>query len=306
MTETPNPPTDDQTIDEVLADEPQNGPSISEDGERASALDPQRANMLAARRRPTVVVLAGAVGSGKTSIYAAIYERLGKGPFAGWMFAGSQTIPGLEQRCHWWRIESERNEPRMEHTRSESLPWLHIRIRDVERKSSANDLLMGDFDGEVFQDVLHGRAKAEDLKYLRRADHVGVVIDGARVADPTGRANERQQTQYLLDGLLAPGALASPRALSLIISKMDLVEDLKASERSDVEVWLEDLNRFANARTGLSVPLMRLAVRSESSRFPLGHGLETFLGVLFLRPALKIGQEAEAYQSVTSIGRFSA
>jgi hypothetical protein len=194
----------------------------------------------------------------------------------------------------------------MEHTRSGSLPWIHIRIRDVERKLPANDLLLGDFTGEVFRDVLYGRLKAEDLKYLRRADHVGVVVDGERIADPAERAAERQQTQYLLEALLTPRALASPSALSLIISKMDLVEELGSSDRAEVEVWLEDLNRFANRLTGLSVPLLRLAVRSESSRFPLGHGLETLLDVLSLRPALKIGERAEPYEPVTSMGRFKA
>src|SRR4051812_32115915 len=67
-------------------------PVPGDDAPRPLALDNPEANELASQRRPTVLVLAGGVESGKTSIYAAIYERLNRGPFAGRLFAGSLTI----------------------------------------------------------------------------------------------------------------------------------------------------------------------------------------------------------------------
>src|SRR4051794_23643425 len=116
MTETLPPDEDRRSIDALLEEQARegldDGPAVSE---RPLALDTDDANALAAERRLTAVVLAGPVGTGKTSVYAAIYERLSRGPFGGWAFAGSRSIPGLEQRCHWWR----RGETYMEHTRAE-------------------------------------------------------------------------------------------------------------------------------------------------------------------------------------------
>jgi len=299
------------SLDEVLADVEQEATEApeaggTESGERPNALDAEQANELAAMRRPTVLVLAGAVGSGKTSVYAAIYERLGRGPFGGWLFAGSRTIPGLERRCHWWRVESGSEEPFMEHTRAEDLPWLHIRLRDVEMKSGAWDLLLGDFDGEYFEQILDGRRSATELPFLRRADHVGLVVDGAKIADPTARSAEKQQASYLLGALLVPEALARPRALSVVVTKTDTLEGLTTAQRAAAETALEEITAMATERAGEAIPLVRLAVRSGISAFPLGHGLETLLELLALNPSLRIGADPPPYEPTTGLARFKA
>src|SRR4051812_6581560 len=66
---------------------------------RAHALTDRQASGLSARERATVIVLAGAVASGKTTLITALYERFGHGPIAGHRFAGSLTLPGFEARA---------------------------------------------------------------------------------------------------------------------------------------------------------------------------------------------------------------
>jgi hypothetical protein len=314
MTESsePAPPEDAPSarIDDVL-DTPETGAEAAGEtgaeeplGSRATALDAPEANALAARRRPTVLVLAGAVGCGKTSVYAAIYERLGRGPFGGWMFAGSRTIAGFEQRCHWWRTSSGGSEPYMEHTRANDLPWLHIRLRDSESREPARDLLLGDFDGEFFDQLADNRMQPSELPFLRRADHVGLVIDGEHIAKVTARAAERQQTEYLLERLLIPDALAGTDALSLIVTKSDCLA--RSRDAEGAESCLAELNQRASKLAGRPVPLLRLAVRSQDPQFPLGHGLETLLEMLGLRPALQIAADPEPYEPATALGRFRA
>ncbi len=192
----------------------------------------------------------------------------------------------------------------MKHTNRRSLPWLHISLRDALLSAPPREFLFGDFDGEVFEEVLTGRVPANDLPYLRRADHVGLVVDGASVADLTQRDAELQQLMYLVRELLTGHALVGPRALSLLITKFDVVEELNAVERGRIEAWMENLNVAVNEVAGVEVPLLRLAVRSESAKFPLGHGLETFLEVLALRPALHVVHQAPAFVPTSALGRF--
>ncbi len=312
MTDDPEAPAAEDApstrIDEVLEDtddvQELQGSQEEQTAERSTALDTAQANRLAARRRPTVLVLAGRVGCGKTSVYAAIYERLGRGPFGGWMFAGSQTIPGFEQRCHWWRTTSGGTELYMEHTRADDLPWLHLRLRDAEQRHAPCDLLFGDFDGELFDQLADGRVKASQLPFLRRADHVGLVIDGAHIADVTLRTAECQSIEYLLNSLLSPGGLAGPETLSLILTKTDCLE--QSEDLPQAEEALLELNRNADTQAGRRVPLLRLAVHAADPKFPLGHGLETLLELLSVRSLTQILSAPATHEPASALGRFRA
>jgi hypothetical protein len=315
MSDGPNAPSEAEaaSIDEVLAQEK---PSSSDDqsidlesglgtlGERASALDSTEANALAAENRPTVLVLAGSVGSGKTSVYAAIYERLGRGEFGGWMFAGSRTIAGLEERCFLWRTDSGNVVPAMEATRGNALPWLHIRLRDVERRGPARDLLMGDFDGERFDHVADGTIDPLTLPFLRRADHVGVVIDGKKIADRTQRVAVRNDVLNLLKALLKPGALAGMPSLFLVATKVDEFEKFGDAERRAANDALAAVEREASSVVGNPIPMLRLAVRSHVPDFPLGHGLESLLEMLLVHGHVHILNPPSTYKPSSALGRF--
>lgn len=289
-TQPPPPPA----IDEVLREESSQSGKPSTSG-RSSALDTPEANVIAGRIRPTVLVLAGGVGSGKTSVYAAIYERLGRGPFGGWTFSGSTTIPGFESRCFHWRVNSGRSSPYMPHTSADALPWLHLSLRDVGDERLRLNLLLGDFDGELFEKVLDGRTPSTELPFLFRADHVGLVVDGDRFADPITRAAEVQRATDLISGLALPGGLADTTVLSVVLTKLDILHNLAASDRADAETKLEGLTNTISRIAGVDVPLLRLAVRSKTSAFPIGHGLEMFLERLAVRPAIQVGQRAPIY-----------
>jgi Double-GTPase 2 len=255
-------------------------------GERPTALGSEGANRLCARRRQTVVVLAGSVATGKTSVYAALYERFGRGPFGGRLFAGSTTIPGFEKRCHGWRIASGYSEPKMEHTKLGDLQWLHMQIRDSEREHPTQDLLFGDYNGEIFDGMASGAES--DYSFLRRADHVGVILDGGKLCDPTQREATLQRTIYLLDELKKPGRLAEPGVLFVVLTKLDLFVDGPDAERERAEEAIEQVMERVREVTGEEPPLLRLAARSESDRFPVGHGLNELLDLVTEEPAAHV------------------
>lgn len=311
MSEEPSVSSDSETasIDDVLAQETATDAQAGEDesafsAERASALDSDGANSLAAERRPTVLVLAGAVGSGKTSVYAAIYERLGRGEFGGWMFAGSRTIAGLEERCFWWRTDSGNPTPAMEATSANALPWLHIRLRDSERRTPARDLLLGDFDGERFEHIMDGTTDPTTLPFLRRADHVGVVIDGAKIADRTRRVAERHDVLNLLKAIRKPDALAGEESLFLVATKVDEFERFEDDARRDANNALAAIQSEAASFLGFDIPMLRLAVRSHVADFPLGHGLESLLEMLLINGAVHIVNPPPAHEPSSALGKF--
>lgn len=301
---------DDAGIDEVLAAD-QTRPAAGligeeSDGRRPSALDSHQANTLAARTRPTVLVLAGGVDCGKTSVYAAIYERLGRGEFAGRIFAGSYTIPGFEERCHYWREGSDRTSSWSKHTQGGDLPWLHLRLRDEALERPPLELLLGDFDGEFFDALINNETQPDDLPFLRRADHVGVVLDGQKLADAATRPAQREGVLYLVDQLYKQPDSAPPAAL-LVVTKVDVIDQVAAAtqQQAIAEVISEVHSKLAD-RSSDDVPVVRLAVRSESPRFPLGHGLEDLLEILTVRWATHLATDPPPVPNTTTLARFQA
>ena len=256
---------------------------------RPLALDAEGANQVAAARRPTVLVLAGDVGSGKTSVYAALYERFGRGPFGGRSFAGSLTIPGFEKRCHGWRLASGASEPAMDHTQPSDLQWLHMRIRDAECEHPIQDLLFGDYDGEIFKGLARGEEPSVDMGFLRRADYVGIGLDGDHLSDPSQREAALENARYLVGALLKDERIADPSVLFLVLTKLDLVEARGEEHRQALERSIHELAQLVEEKSGgFEPPILRLAARSKSERFPLGHGLNELLDLITERPAVHV------------------
>lgn len=189
-------------------------------------------------------------------------------------------------------------------TSGNALPWLHIRLRDVERRWPAQDLLLGDFDGERFQQVRDGVTDPLSLSFLRRADHVGIVIDGAKIADETSRVAERNDVLNLVNELKKPGALAGERALFLVVTKIDKFEKLEAKPRRAANLALKRIHSAAAEAVGFDVQLLRLAVRSLVPDFPLGHGLESILERLLVGGPVYVDHPLPKYTPSSALGRF--
>ncbi|HTT93420.1 MAG TPA: hypothetical protein VMF55_02030 [Solirubrobacterales bacterium] len=275
-------------------------------GSRPSGLNPGAGNSLAAISRPTVLILAGDVETGKTSIFAALYERFGRGPFAGRLFAGSVTIPGFERRCHGWRVASGVHAPLMPHTPLTELYWLHLRIRDAERKRPLQDLLFADYNGEIYADIASGADSEVDRSFLRRGDHVGVVLDGGKLSAVTEREAALQRASYLVAALSEPGVLVDPRALFIVMSKYDLVAAASESERVVAEETAAKVGEQIKQKTGHEPPILRVAARSQTELFPLGHGLNELLDLMSERPALYARNDPTIEPSTDPFAGFSA
>jgi hypothetical protein len=145
-------------------------------------LNPAEAFCVSGRRPTKVIVLAGAVSSGKTTLVTSIYEKFQEGPFVNFSFAGSSTLPGFEERSHRGRMASEAEEPDTERTKLKTeQQFLHLAVRN-NTTQAARDLLITDVSGEKFRLARDFAEECKKLVILKRADVFALLIDGGRLA----------------------------------------------------------------------------------------------------------------------------
>ncbi|HVC07992.1 MAG TPA: hypothetical protein VND98_10465 [Solirubrobacterales bacterium] len=270
--ETAVPESDSEALERALKEAGAQGAPWS----RGEALADSEAGEIAAERRATVVLLAGGTGSGKTTLLASLYERFGRGPLAAHLFDGSRTLHGFELRCHRSIYGSGPGGGEQGHTAFGAMPWLHLRLRRDERTI---ELLMGDYSGEHFEALASGSEKPIEFPQLRRADHIGVVIDGGALANPARAMAEQREALELVRALLdEPEAYAVPESITVIVTKWDLV--LKGGERARkaFDRALELISdEIASRHPSASVGYIETAARSTSDQLPLGHGVDDLL-----------------------------
>ena len=226
------------------------------------ALTVNEAHSLTGNRTSSVVVLMGMVKSGKTTLLAEIYERFGKGAFAGHLFAGSRTLMGFEQICHLSRAVSEGKAEDTDRTKrgiAENL--LHLDLVE-EANRSHKRLLISDLSGELFEEATSSSDGLHKIPYLGRADHVVVFAD----AEKLGRVSERQhllnQLLVLLRSCIEEHIIRPRSRLMLVVSRHDLLP-------SDMdESFLESLRQRVTKRTAEhfveAVQFLELAARPDS------------------------------------------
>jgi hypothetical protein len=187
-------------------------------------LDATGTRDLMRRTLARVVVLAGEVRCGKTTILASLMDAFHKGPYAGLLFAGSRTLPGFEQICHHARTGSGRMEPFTPRTsRSEELRFLHLNLAEEHNPRVRHTLLFSDISGEAFEAARESVDEAQALTQLRRADHLLVLVDGRKLLDPVERQPARRHPMSLLRNLLDAGVVESTSFVDVAVSKWDYI-----------------------------------------------------------------------------------
>src|SRR5258708_13883849 len=85
-------------------------------------LDDLGAAKLQAAQLVRLIVVAGPVGAGKTTLIATLHDLFQTGKVGDYAFAWSTTLPAFEARCHLSRIHSHRAVPETEHTKFDEFP----------------------------------------------------------------------------------------------------------------------------------------------------------------------------------------
>jgi hypothetical protein len=221
-----------------------------------------------ARSSPTsIVVVAGPARCGKTTLVGGLYELFHRGPFGGYLFAGSRTLPGFEQRCHLARIASGRDTPDTERTaRSEGKDLLHLRLAE-EKSGEFRNVLFSDIYGEAFRRAADVAEDCQKFTVLKRACHVAVLVDGEKVADRAARQSAFASADSLIGQCLDCGMFNAESSVQVVITKWDVLAGNVGDESfADGKLrWLD--SRYAQ-RVG------RLTSHKVSIRPPGGVAIE--------------------------------
>ena len=146
---------------------------------------PEEAALLYCDRAAVLAVPIGEVDVGKTTLIAALYEALSRGSIDDWMFAGSETLLGFEDRCFWATPASGGAEAEMPHTRYGYAGYLHLALRKRGGDERLVDLLLAEVSGEHLVEFTRQNEPGELERPLRSADVVVLLVSGEKLADPS-------------------------------------------------------------------------------------------------------------------------
>lgn len=169
-------------------------------------------------------VLAGAEGSGKTTLVTSIYEHLCQGPIGSLQFAGSRTLLRFEQECHQNRIVSGGTRPLTERTKLTDEPfYYHLALRNGDGNHRRQHFLLSALTGELYRWARNSTEECKKLSFLRRANVILVLIDGARLANLEHRTNAVADAAGILDSFLDAEMVPPGCRVEFVFSKLDCI-----------------------------------------------------------------------------------
>lgn len=243
---------------------------------QGEALGTSEVRQVTARDDTTVVLMAGAIASGKTTILVSLYELFNAGSVGGLIFGGSATLAGFERICHPGRAASGRSIPEtVRTTRARGASFLHLRVVDETPVARTTSLLISDVTGEAFteaRDVAEPTIVSESI--WRRADVVCVVLDGQQMSIATRRQVVRSDARTLLRAARESKRISSNCRLMLVTTKWDTV----VSE--DTEAFVTETEALLTKLFGCdfgAVTVHRIAARPTLGSAVYAHGVPGLL-----------------------------
>lgn len=264
-----------------------------------SELTLSEAASLARELTTRVVALAGAVESGKTTILTCLYESFRKGPVAGHQFAGSRTLLAFEKRCHPARMDSGRANATTDRTRQVETRLLHLKVL-ADDGSPPRHLLLTDISGETFRQARDFAAEVQKLSVLKRADHLAILVDGAKVVSTTTRDAAVTNARSFLKRALGAAMIGKKTVVEVIHSKMDLVQSAQdaSSVLSYIDATEDRFRQEFSSHLG-ALHLFRIAARPSGDVLPFAYKIPELLDA-WVRESRLFGELARPIPPSTS------
>jgi hypothetical protein len=262
---------DDESADDTEAQNPDAVPLYS-----GEAITPAEVDEFLRGQPATFVTIVGDRDSGKTTLICAIYDRFLKGPFAGYLFAGSRTLIGLEKSSHYSRADSGLSQPDTAHTsRAEGLRFYHFAVVPKGRYDTRVNLLLSDRAGELYREARSRSVLIPDLVEVAKADRLLLLLDGGRVTDPIERTGAMEGVRQTLRAFLDGGALDTRSIVQIVTTKVDLLAGQPERQALDSRLgaFQERLKADFGHRLG-DLTFWDIAARDPRGVLPAAHGID--------------------------------
>ncbi len=300
-----SPPKEEQTTDtesEKIVDDGSRGDTATDVVNLPLGDDwrtDDAAKHVAAHRRCTWILVVGAQRAGKTTLAGALYQQFLLSSFAGFEFAGSETLVGFEKRCHFLTTGSRLPRPDMRRTSyQEQTKILHIRVKCLQ-SGKLHDLMFMDMSGEYYEAAAGSDDDCREVNLWKAADQVIFLLDGKNLADLSKRHQAVGDSGQLLRRCADLNLLTSLSNVDVLANKQDEID--RADDDGEASAFtgefLEELDetysdRFARFRTH------RVALMPETfgRDYGLLHGVDklfpTWVRARREFPRMKLGTQS--------------
>lgn len=204
---------------------------------RGRALNGIELYQMTARQKTQVILVAGAFGSGKTTMELALYQMFLRGRNKSLQFAGSKTLVDVVERSKGLRVTSGNPELDVERT-SEAIEdkYFHMEVLDGGRER--HNLIFTDFAGEIFEK--NGSAKGDALlEKFAGLPHIIVLVDGEKLS---GRLKDQALVgcKCVITKLLQTKIIVDSTNVHLVYSKNDKILESKNPNIEEIIVRNND------------------------------------------------------------------
>ncbi len=275
-------------IDKLISDDIETSDSegiVEEDGRSGFVKLPHGLALTVAETYPITasevsktIILIGPFDSGKTTIETTIYQLFQRKPFAGLLFAGSQSLFGYEERAFYTRLESKKEIATTPRTsRSANEIFLHLKLYDNTTKSKTN-FLFGDISGEeIYSHLGNVETISEKMPYLKSVNSYVFILDGKQLADKNKRNGAIDQAYTMARTIFDANLYSASTKVQVVISKYDI---LKMNDDANLETTIDKrlqcivdlLKKYVD-----EVTVHKVAAMPEPGNLEVGYGLEELL-----------------------------
>lgn len=243
------------------------------------ALSLQETYDVMASENTVLIVLIGPSGCGKTTIESTLYQLFQRGKVSDYLFAGSKTIQGYEDRSFYTRINSKQDVATTPRTsRGLQELFLHLRLFDDSNKQKIN-YLFADLSGEeIYTHLANVESLAQHMPFLKCANSLTVILDGERLANKSRRNGVIEEAATMIRTVFDAGLYSESTKMQLVISKYDIVNivddpNINQFIEKNVQILCSLIENYIRSLT-----LHKVAAMPKSpSPLGVGFGLEDLL-----------------------------
>jgi len=225
------------------------------------------------------ITIIGDLDSGKTTLICALYDKFLRGSFAGYLFAGSRTLVGLEKNSHHARIDSGREAPDTQRTSiSDGLKFFHFSLVPSDSSQSRIELMLSDRAGEQYKKARDNSDVASELIEVKKAQHVVLLMNGEHISEHSRRHNAMQSVRQTIRAYLDAGAFSKNSLVQVVMTKIDLLENIPDKQliEDQLEQFYSTLQKDFSGRLG-DLSFSEISARDPKGIFPPAKGINELL-----------------------------